>query len=254
MLVGMPLGLEGTPLAAAGAARGEHLLALFRALPDCGSLIVSGGAGGSPPAAGVLSRSVTHVLDLQPGFDAVWNERFSAKNRNMCRKADRGGVVVNAESSQEAARAYHALYAAAAEDREQQADRYPQALFSAFLESGSAELWLARADSEVVAGALLLRGSQDLLYWSGAMKREHRHLAPSNAVLRAAIASGCERGFRYFDFGASTGLSGVEAFKRSFGAQPRACFSTALSTRRNRQLERARRLLARSTKASLTSP
>lgn len=241
MLLGMPFSLEGTPLPLAGTPSAPHVDALFREL---GALALYGGAGGSPPALGQVTHAVTHALDLSEGFDAVWSGSFTAKNRNVCRKAERAGVTVADESATGAAD-YWALYEMTARGWGADQPPYPRELFAALLASGAAELWLARLDGRPVAGALLLRGSHDLLYWSGAMDREHAGVAPSNAVLRVAIESACSRGVGYLDFGASTGLPGVEAFKRSFGATPREFISVALSSRRQRSLEWSRRHVAR---------
>jgi CelD/BcsL family acetyltransferase involved in cellulose biosynthesis len=66
------------------------------------------------------------------------------------------------------------------------------------------------------------------------MDREHRSAAPSNAVIRAAIESGCERGLGFFDFGASGPLLGVQAFKEAFGAQERTYTASTFRTQRFR--------------------
>lgn len=239
MLLGMPLSLEGTPIVVTGAAKPQHIEGLFRALGNHGMISIVGGAGGSPPAVGDVDELETHVLDLTPGFETLWETSFTAKNRNVCRKADREGVeVTRAETSD--GDVYRALYEQASRGWGYEEPPYPRALFSALLASADAELWLARREGEPIAGALLLRGSHDLFYWSGAMDREYAHVAPSNAVLRTAIQSACERGLDYLDFGASAGLPGVEAFKRSFGAKPVSYLTATLEARRYRALEAGR--------------
>jgi hypothetical protein len=238
MALGMPLSLEGRPLAVSGTAQPEHLETLFGELGWCGLLEISGGAGGSPPDAGKVSRQTTHILELAPGYEALWTNTFPAKTRNMCRKAERGGVAVAPDRSAAAVASYQELYRASALGWGYEEPPYPDGLFEALLASDHAELWLARAEQQIVAGAVMLRGSDDLFYWSGAMNREFRHLAPSNAIIRAVIEDACTRGITYLDFGASTGLSGVEAFKRSFGAAEREYSSVELTRPGYRRLER----------------
>lgn len=238
MLLGMPLGLEGTPIALAGAPAPAHVRALFTALEPCGTLQLSGGAGGSPPPAGAVGTAATHVLELGRGFAAIWREAFTDKTRNMCRKAERAGVSVTRETGEAALADYYELYTRRSVEWGYAAPPYPRELLSALLGSPDAELWIGRIGDDAVAGALLLRGSDDVLYWSGAMDRERRAAAPSNAVVRTAIEAACERGARYFDFGSSGDNAGVAAFKRSFGATPRQYRTVALSTRRYRQLQR----------------
>lgn len=242
LALGMPLGLEGVPIVLAGEPTGDHLAVIFGGLEPCGRLELFGGAGGSPPAAGTVTRGYTHTLDLTPGYESLWDSTFPAKTRNMVRKAERSGVTVAREDSPAAIEAYWELYRASALGWGYRAPPYPRALFSGLLESEHAHLWLARVEEDVAAGAVLLEGSHDLLYWSGAMNRDFRHVAPSNAIIRAVIEEACQRGLSYLDFGSSTGLSGVEAFKRSFGAQLSPYTSVSLSNWRHRQLERVIRL------------
>ena len=246
MAMAMPLGLEGTPVVLRGTLTAEHLEQLFAALGDVGQLVVSGGAGGSPPRTATTSPHVTHVVDLRPGYEALWNGAFGAKTRNMCRKADRAGVVVAIETSEEALGAYYGLYCGAAAGWGYDEPPYPRALVEGMIAGGAAELWIARLDGAVIAGAIVLVGSHDLCYWSAALDREHRNAAPSNAIVRAVIESGCERGFEYIDLGGSEGLPRVEAFKRSFGAEPVEYVSVTLTTGAHRLIEGSRRRLARS--------
>jgi len=242
---GMPLSLEGTPIVLQGEVGAPEVEALFGALGGRGRLLISGGTGGSPPPVGHVGEGETHTLVLEPGFEALWRDSFSGKNRNSCRKAEKSGVTVSREEGEDAFLAYHALYTDASRRWGYGAPPYPVSLFRALAASGGAELWLARYEDRVVAGALLLRGSADLFYWSGAMSREHLALAPSNLVLRAVIESACERGYAYFDFGASTGLPGVQKFKESFGAQPCRFRMIDLSSRGYRSVEWMRTRLQR---------
>jgi Acetyltransferase (GNAT) domain len=247
MMLGMPFGLEGTPITLRGQMTAAHIRSLFGALGGQGLLSVSGGSGGSPPAVGQVTPGVTHTLDLRPGFDALWATTFSGRCRNSCRKAENAGVGVELrrEVTPKAADAYYRLYVAAARGWGYAEPPYPRALFDALLGSDTAELWLAHFDNRTIAGALLLRGSDDLLYWSGAMNRDFQRVAPSNAVLRAVIESACRRGIEVLDFGASRGLPGVEKFKLSFGAQARSYRSVALNSRAYGHLELWRSRLSR---------
>jgi Acetyltransferase (GNAT) domain len=245
MMLSMPFSLEGTPVAVRGRTTAGHVRGLFQALGGLGLLAVHGGAGGSPPALGRVTSGVTHVLDLSPGFDAVWTDSFSSRCRNSCRKAEKLGVEVRLESTPEALAAYYRLYEAAARSWGHARAPYSRRLFDSLLNSGAAELWLARVGDRVIGGGLMLRGSDDLLYWSGAMDRRFQHAAPSNAVMRSVIESACERAIACLDFGASAGLSGIEWFKSSFGARERRYQSVELGSRAYFRLERWRSRLSR---------
>ncbi|MGE0453014.1 MAG: GNAT family N-acetyltransferase [Vicinamibacteria bacterium] len=243
--LGMPLGLEGTPIPLHGQLTAQHVSQFFRSIAGIGALRITGGAGGSPPPLGRVRASSTHVLDLTPGFEALWQRRFSGKNRNACRKAEKHGVTVTRQASPEGAELYYDLYVRATRAWGYAKAPYPKALFQALAASAHVEFWLAVRQNAVISGAILLLGSEDALYWSGAMDRECADISPSNLVLRVAIESACRRGLRSMDFGASEGLPGVQRFKESFGATPRPFQSIGLATPGNRVAEAITAVLRR---------
>ena len=53
--------------------------------------------------------SCAHVLDLDGGFDTVWQQRFKATTRNQVRKAERMGVVVETDTTGRLLPELHAL-------------------------------------------------------------------------------------------------------------------------------------------------
>lgn len=172
-----------------------------------------------------LSRGTVHVLDLDGGFERVWRERVAGKVRNQCRKAERTGVVVAAETSAGAFAEFAGLHRGCSV-RWSAAAREPRALFAACV--GHAQgpgapllLLLARAGERgrAVAGALLARRGATWTYWLGAMDRGARELCPGVAVQRAALEQGCAAGARRYVLGASGGIASLEAFKASLGAR-----------------------------------
>ena len=186
---------------------------------------------------GSAGESSTHVLELTPGYEALWENAFSGKNRNSCRKASRSGVAVRRTSSAKAATAYYRIYADATRQWGHDEPPYPKNLVEGLASSENADLWLAYIDDRAVAGALILKGTEDIFYWSGAMDRAHQSASPSNELLRAVLQWACERGYRYMDFGSSKGLPGVKKFKESFGARSVAVPVAEVTGRRHRALE-----------------
>ncbi len=244
--LGMPLDWEGTPVAAEGSPTSGKLRALFSALGGRGALRIVGGTGGSPPGEGLAVRKRTsHVLDLEPGYETIWSESFSGKNRTSCRKAHSLGVEARRADGSAAWATYYGLYAAASRDWGHATPPYPASLVQALAESDRAELWLGYREERVVAGAILLAGSEDVFYWSGAMDREGGVPGATNEVLRAAIESSSARGYRSMDFGSSEGLPGVRRFKESFGARPTTAWSVEVSSPGYRFLEGALRRVRR---------
>jgi CelD/BcsL family acetyltransferase involved in cellulose biosynthesis len=183
-----------------------------------------------PPLAASAERSVrparSHVLDLAPGFTALWRERVSGKVRNQCRKAERAGVHVAEETGAAAFEAFARLHRAASGQWGADA-REPLALFegaalAARDRASGLSLVLARdggPGGSLVAGALLVRRGDTTHYCLGAMDRAARALCPSVAVQRYAIDRACATGARRYALGGSGGIASLEAFKASLGAQ-----------------------------------
>lgn len=252
----LPLDWEGSPIVLEGSFDGEKLESFFRRLGVGASLWLFGGACGGPVDSTTLPRGwrveerATHVLGLSRDFEELWLRSFSSKNRNSCRKAEREGVRVTSERAESAFEEYYTLYLQASQEWGYRTPPYPRSLFRALSRSAHAKVWLAWAPQEErpVAGAIVLLGSADAFYWSGAMRRSHRGLAPMNAILKAVIRDACERGLRYLDFGASPPEGGIQKFKESFGARPRRVVALHKATPLHRGVVSclgAARLLAR---------
>jgi len=59
-----------------------------------------------------------------------------------------------------------------------------RALLEAVLHFGAkdAELWIARFEGEAIAGGIVLYGSQELFFWTAALRTDFGALRPSNAL------------------------------------------------------------------------
>jgi lipid II:glycine glycyltransferase (peptidoglycan interpeptide bridge formation enzyme) len=84
---------------------------------------------------------------------------------------------------------------------------------------GDAQLWFARVDGAVAGGGVILYGTDELFFWSAAMRRDFARFRPSNALNLCLIAQACARGVRWYNLGASEGLEGVARFKHDLGAE-----------------------------------
>jgi CelD/BcsL family acetyltransferase involved in cellulose biosynthesis len=98
---------------------------------------------------------------------------------------------------------------------------YPARVFEHFARTGSGELWGAEMPGgELGAVGTFLFGPRHCVWWHGAMREAHAAACPANALIHALIQEARARGCLRFDFNPSGGHAGVEAFKRSFGAEP----------------------------------
>ncbi len=184
----------------------------------------------------------THVLDLRPGFQSIaegWESKDGALARKL-RKARREGVVVEAARDPDEWREYFDMYRES-QDRWGDVVGVPHAwpLFEIMhsLRSPRINLWLARVNGRVAAGALCFSHARHAVYWHGASRAESQRSRAANLLHAHIIEDACTRGLWWYDFNPSGGLAGVEAFKKSFGAVRRDCSIVVNQNIRRRALE-----------------
>jgi lipid II:glycine glycyltransferase (peptidoglycan interpeptide bridge formation enzyme) len=105
------------------------------------------------------------------------------------------------------------------------------------LRSPRIKLWLARVNGRVAAGALCFSHARHAVYWHGASRAESQRSRAANLLHAHIVEDACARGLWWYDFNPSTGLAGVEAFKKSFGAVRRDCSTVVNQNVRRRALE-----------------
>jgi len=173
------------------------------------------------PSGGAVTPTYTHILPLEKGFDHIWQNEFSSKVRNQVRKAEKSGVEIYVDSSMEGFKRYYAIYTESSKRWGKDKPDYPFKLFEALsrVDHRYVRLWMARAEGEVIAGALNFYYGDNVFYWGGAMLKEYSKYCPNNLLLKTAILDACREGYRYYNFGASGSLEGVRKFKESFGAK-----------------------------------
>lgn len=174
------------------------------------------------PARGALGHRMhaTAIIDLSKGADAAL-ARFEGVVRRMAGQAQRRGVSCDkVKPTQSAIDTYYALVEASAARWGASAPPFPKRLLEGLVAFGGrdVEIWFARLGDEPIGGGVVLYGSQEMFFWSAAMRHEHARLRPSNALNVALIRAAAARGVHWYNLGSSEGLPGVERFKRGLGA------------------------------------
>ena len=151
------------------------------------------------------------IVEIQRGW--------SKGHRSAANQAERSGVLVREAASPADWDAYFQIYRAASHRWGKRKVDYGQPLFKALFENGSGnrELLLAEAEGRVIAGALILYASRHAVYWHGAARAEFFPFRPVHLLIRESMRRAQSRGCEWFDFNPSSGLEGVQAFKRGFG-------------------------------------
>ena len=210
------------PLSAAGEVTSAFVQELDRARLEAGvsELAVRAGIPGDEPV--VTRRSVSHLLDLEPGRDAVF-KGLRSSHRNYVRKAEREGAVTFrwAEARGDVSGAFYQLHLDTRRrlGKPVQKKRFFELFWEHVVEPGLGQVALASVDGQPVAGAVFLTWNRVTVYLYGASAAAFWRLQPNSVVFWRAIEAACERGDRLFDFGRSNmDNEGLRSFKRGWGA------------------------------------
>jgi hypothetical protein len=168
-----------------------------------------------------LINDETHVLNLEDGFDYIYNA-WTKGLKYKIRKARKAKIIIQKANNKEHWEKYYEIY----EDSLQRwggkaTSRYKWKLFDIICNTRSKniELWIAKYDDKIITGGLCLYSKNHVVGWHGAALSAYFNIRPVNLLIYEIIKDACDNGYRRFDFNPSGGLEGVKAFKRSFGAE-----------------------------------
>ncbi|NIM19610.1 MAG: GNAT family N-acetyltransferase [Candidatus Latescibacteria bacterium] len=176
--------------------------------------------------------AITHIIDLEPGFDKIWSESFDKSKRKHTKQAERRGVRVVETNSVEDAGRFHHIYASritAAGGRV----HYPKEFFEELLGEGTnrVKLFLAYHEDELLGGQLNFYFKDTVIAWYGVTTIESRALQASTSLYTHCIRHACDNGYKRFNLGGSMGKDSLMEYKMSFGGVPhRYAVSTIRST------------------------
>ncbi len=170
------------------------------------------------PAGGTLLG--TQILDLAPGWDEIFRQRFRKERRRQIRKAQREGVEVARTCDPADVAAYHPIYLEHARDWGLAAPTPLAHLQQLVADTEGVRFWVARHEGEIVGGHLNLHFGGMVTAWNGTARKSHRHLAPSVLLYAENLRQACEDGESHFNFGGSGANDPLFAFKAAFGAEP----------------------------------
>ncbi len=166
----------------------------------------------------------TVVLDLTPS-EADLLAAMKPKWRYNIRLAERRGVVVRDGSTADLPLFYRMYAETAARDGFLiRPEDYYRDVWQTFLARGQADLLIAEAEGETVAGLMLFVFGRTAWYMYGASTDRHRRLMPNHALQWAAIRRAKARHCTRYDmwgapdvFNETDRMWGVYRFKQGFG-------------------------------------
>lgn len=176
-----------------------------------------------------------YVLDLDGGFDEVWQKRFRGTARTAVRKAERSGLEVEVGRSGRLLGVYAYLHelsvrrrsAALGEPlrlsrlRMSRVSSTPRQLALVAAHFGEdCATWVARRDGTPVAAIVVLTSGGYAKYWRGAMDKDLGTPVRANDLLqRLAIEDACKDGYRFYDMGGAHPGSPLAVYKTKLGAE-----------------------------------
>ena len=191
-------------------------------------------AEGAPPRIGSVRRSA-HILDLEGGFDEIWQRRFSRSARRATRKAERSELTVTCDTSGALVPVFYSLYLMSVDRwagqtgeplwlaRRRAALREPEEKFRRVAEhlGEACQIWVAWLGDRPAATVVVLRHGRSASYWRGAMDTELAGRSQANYLLHSrAIEEACRAGCRYYHMGETGASESLAEFKARFGARP----------------------------------
>jgi hypothetical protein len=175
---------------------------------------------------------LSHVLDLDGGFDKVQSELFSRTARKRVRKAERAGLEIERDTTGRLLPIYHELYKRSI-DRWARQSREPRALarlrtarhdplerfeFLAKTFGDRFVTWVAWHDGKPAAAHIILNGNS-YFGWRGAIDDELASDTGAAFLLQhVSIEDACNAGASFYYFGESGRSKGVAEFKERFGS------------------------------------
>lgn len=167
----------------------------------------------------VIGLGNTVMLDLS-SEETIW-ANITSKNRNVIRKAEKNGVVINSGRSAELYETFRGIYNATMDkDNAEEYYYFGPEFYESVLNDlpENARVYYAELEDKIIAACIVLNANGRLNYHLSGSVREYSNLAPGNLMLYTVAREGCEAGYKTFYLGGGVG-SGEDSlfkFKRAF--------------------------------------
>lgn len=162
----------------------------------------------------VIELGKTISMDLS-SEENIWNN-ISSKNRNMIRKAQKNGIVINNGLSKDLMAEFIAIYNATME-RDYASDYYffKEEFYQSVLDNlkDNCKIFYATLEGKIIAMSIILYANSYMHYHLSGSLFEYRQFAPSNLLLYEAALWGYQQGFKVFHLGGGIGSGEDNLFK-----------------------------------------
>ena len=162
----------------------------------------------------VIDLGKTIAMDLASP-EIIW-ENIHSKNRNMIRKAEKNGIVIEHGRGMDLFDKFIDIYNATMDKDHAEEYYYFKRPFYESIHndlSDNYEMFYAQLDGKIIAMSIMIFANGRLNYHLSGSDIEYRNLAPSNLLLYKAAIWGCERGFKTFHLGGGVGSGEDNLYK-----------------------------------------
>ena len=173
-------------------------------------------------ANAVPMKQISTVIDLGKtiAFDlaspaVIW-ENIISKNRNMIRKAEKNGIVIEHGKGMDLLDKFTAIYNATMDKDHAEEYYYFKRPFYESIHNDlndNYEIFYAKLDDKIIAMSIMIFANGRLNYHLSGSDIEYRNLAPSNLLLYKAALWGCEQGCTTFHLGGGVGSGEDNLYK-----------------------------------------
>ena len=173
-------------------------------------------------ANAVPMKSISNVIDLGKTIamdisspETIW-DNIHSKNRNMIRKAEKNGIVIEHGKGMDLFKKFIDIYNATMQKDNAEEYYYFKLPFYESIHydlNDNYEIFYAKLDDKIIAMSIMLFANGRLNYHLSGSDIEYRNLAPSNLLLYKAAVWGCEQGFKTFHLGGGVGSGEDNLYK-----------------------------------------
>ncbi len=170
-------------------------------------------------SAGYIAKDkhFTHILDIQNGYESVWNS-YNKRVRGAIRKSVKSGVIVKENNDDREIENFYKLYLSMM-DKFNSTPK-PYSLIRLLQKSPIAKLISAYFEDRLIAGLLFIYFNKTVRLWIEASDHNYLNYRPNNAIIDYIVRWACDNGYSFVDFGASPPENnGLIAFKEEWRAK-----------------------------------
>lgn len=170
----------------------------------------------------VPMKSLSQVIDLGKTIamdltspEVIW-DNIHSKNRNMIRKAEKNGIVIEHGKGMDLFKKFIEIYNATMDKDHAEEYYYFKIPFYESIHNDlfdNYEIFYAKLEDKIIAMSIMIFANGRMNYHLSGSNIEYRNLAPSNLLLYKAALWGFEQGFKTFHLGGGVGSGEDNLYK-----------------------------------------